>query len=205
MTSNKNLLESFKETDGGQVIFGNNQTCKVQGIRSIRLMIQDRNQVILQDVRYVPKLKRNLISLGTLDKSSYSFEAEKGILTVHEDTKIVMKGMRSNGLYILNGATLVWSVNQVDKEQESSMLWQIRMAHSCEKGLMQLHKQGLLENKSMKHLDFCEDCIRGKSTRIKFNKGTHISSAPMDYAHSVIFGNHQGFHPMEVLAFHIHH
>lgn len=41
MSSNKNWFMSFEESSGGQVFLGNNKTCKVQGIGSIKLVMHD--------------------------------------------------------------------------------------------------------------------------------------------------------------------
>ena len=54
----------FQELDGGVVYMGNDNPCKTAGIGSIKLRNHDGSTRILRDVRYVPKLKKNLISLG---------------------------------------------------------------------------------------------------------------------------------------------
>ena len=47
---------------------GNNTTCKLVGVRSVKMRMFDGMVKTLIDVRYVSGLKKNLISLGTLDK-----------------------------------------------------------------------------------------------------------------------------------------
>ena len=42
----------------------------------------DEVERVLQEVRYIPGLKRNLISLGTLDMKGFSYKASGGILKV---------------------------------------------------------------------------------------------------------------------------
>lgn len=76
--SNRSWFESFQQENGGRVIFGNNKSCHVQGIGTIRIRIQDSMEIVLCGVRHVSDLKRNLISLGVLDNSGYSFKAENG-------------------------------------------------------------------------------------------------------------------------------
>jgi hypothetical protein len=46
---------------------GNDISCKVVGIGSIQINIFDGSVKILTDVRNVPELSTNLISLGVLD------------------------------------------------------------------------------------------------------------------------------------------
>ena len=57
----------FQEVDGHIVYMGNHNPCKIVGIGLIKLCNHDGTTRILRDVRYVPKLKKNLISLGALE------------------------------------------------------------------------------------------------------------------------------------------
>lgn len=45
----------------------NNHTSKIVGIGSVSLIMKDGSIKLLRNVRYVPKLKINLISLDMLD------------------------------------------------------------------------------------------------------------------------------------------
>ncbi|PON41343.1 Zinc finger, CCHC-type [Parasponia andersonii] len=98
MCPTKSWFENLEKTDGGSVLLGNNKPCKVAGIGSVRIRMFDGMERILQQVRYVPELKRNLISLGMLDMNGYSFKAEHGSLKVSKGSLIVRKGIRKNGL-----------------------------------------------------------------------------------------------------------
>lgn len=94
---------------------------------------------LLHDVRYVPELKKNLISLGQFDHSGCSFKVENGKLVVAKRSLIIMKGLRSNGFYFLDGRTFVHSVALA--EIDSTRLWHLRLSHLCEMGLTKLHKK----------------------------------------------------------------
>lgn len=56
---------------------------------------------ILFEVRYLPELKRNLISLGALHKSGFLFKAKDGTLKVSNGSLVVMKGIRCSDLYTI--------------------------------------------------------------------------------------------------------
>ena len=43
-------------------------------------------------MRHIPNLKRNLISLSTLDLKGYKYTGEGGLLKVSKGVSIVMKG-----------------------------------------------------------------------------------------------------------------
>ena len=76
MTPRKQWIQNFKEINGGKVLLGNDYECKVQGVGDVRLKMHDETFRTLTAMRYVSKLKRNLISLGELDRSKYKFKGE---------------------------------------------------------------------------------------------------------------------------------
>ncbi|XP_075499116.1 uncharacterized protein LOC142537491 [Primulina tabacum] len=92
LSPNKDWFETFNESNGGQVMLGNNKSCRVNGSGTIRLRLSDGTEKLLHELRYVPELKRNLISLGTLDQMAYTFKAANGILIISRGSMIYMKG-----------------------------------------------------------------------------------------------------------------
>lgn len=152
----------------------NNKFCKFFGIGTIKLKIHDDKKRILKDVRYIPELKMDLISLGMLDKSSCMFVSESRTLLVKNGPVTVMKGFIKNGLYTLKGRTVIGESSITQKTDEyQSMLWYRRLAHVCMKELQELHKQELLGTTNLGELPFYEDCILKKSTRASFKIETH--------------------------------
>ena len=53
----------------------------------------------LMEVRYVLKLKRNLISLGVLDFGAYKFIGQGGALKVSKGNLVVIKDTKIGNLY----------------------------------------------------------------------------------------------------------
>lgn len=53
-----------------------------------------------------------------------------------------------------------------------------------EKGLKELKKQGVFGNDKLDNLGFCEDCILGKASRLKFEAATHTAKDKLGYIHS---------------------
>ena len=108
MIPNKPWFEKFTKLQGGSVLLGNNKPCKIQGIGSIRLKLHDGIEKIIQDVRFVPDLKRNLISLGELDRKGCLFRGENGTLEVIKDSRIVMKGCEETRLVLIGRRGSSW-------------------------------------------------------------------------------------------------
>ena len=59
---------------------GNDNAFKIRGICNIHPKMFDGTFRVSIDDRYVPDLKKNLISLGTLDSKGYKVTMEGGIL-----------------------------------------------------------------------------------------------------------------------------
>ena len=66
----KTLFYKYEAVDGGRVLMGNNNVCKIIGIGSVKIKTFDGTVRALHEVRHAPRLKRNLISLGMLDDKS---------------------------------------------------------------------------------------------------------------------------------------
>ena len=120
---------------------GNNAVCGIKGIGTVKLSLHNGLTKTLTDVRYIPDLKRNLISLGTLDSIGLSYKASSGSLSVMKGSLIVMKGEKKNGLYVLKGRT-DYGIAAVGSlvTQDKTSLWHQRLAHVSERRLDELSK-----------------------------------------------------------------
>ena len=68
--------------------------------------MHDNSYRTLQSVRHVPELKKNLISLGELDRHGHSFKGEGGVLKVTRGSLVCMKALLQNGIYVLQATAL---------------------------------------------------------------------------------------------------
>ena len=117
-------------------MLGNNKCCEIKGVGTVRIKFHDGIERVLSQVRYIPSLRRNLISLGTLDEIGYSYKATGGVLTVSRGCLVIMKGLKENGLYILQGSTVIGTATVVQEKPDlNSLKWHRRLAHVSERGL----------------------------------------------------------------------
>ncbi|GJR03668.1 retrovirus-related pol polyprotein from transposon TNT 1-94 [Tanacetum coccineum] len=109
-----------------------------------RLQNEDGTIVTLKGVRYSPKLKKNLISVGTLESKRFEVRAKDGVMRIISGVLVVMKGIRKiNNTYHYKGRMVVGTLAAVT--------------------------DGLSSCK----LDLYEHCINGKTTRVKFGTAIH--------------------------------
>jgi hypothetical protein len=52
------------------------------GMEDIKIKNQDGDELVLQDVRYVSRSQRNLISLGELHGNGYVYRVDRDKLTI---------------------------------------------------------------------------------------------------------------------------
>ena len=96
----------------------NNLVCKVVGTTTIKVKMFDNVVRTLKDVRHVPDLKKNLISLGSLDSNGFRYKSENGIMIVLKGVMIMMKGQKvDDNIYKLLGSTIVGGAVVVTKSQ----------------------------------------------------------------------------------------
>ncbi|KAH9667833.1 hypothetical protein KPL70_021191 [Citrus sinensis] len=162
MCPNIDFFKTFESIDGGKVLLRNNLACKVAGIGTISIRIFDGIERDLKEVRYVPELKRNLISLGLMDQGGCSIKAGNGNLQIEENGLIIMKGIKRNGLYVLVGSITMPAIT-ASVSSDKTKLWHMMLAHMSERGLKELSKQGLPGNDQITSLQFCENVCLGSS------------------------------------------
>ena len=85
MCPQKELFFKFEEVDGEVVYMGSGDVSYITGMSSIQWRNHDGSIRVLTNVRYVPKLKKNLISLGALESKGLVAIIRDGVLNVISD------------------------------------------------------------------------------------------------------------------------
>ncbi|GJR38674.1 hypothetical protein Tco_1214358 [Tanacetum coccineum] len=111
MTHRRDFFYNFKGFDGGSVQLGDNRTCNIKGRWKVKIQLHDGSSFILEDVRYVPKLRRSLISLGTLKKEGYTVKMQMGRIKVIKGCRVMMNGIKKkNCVYTLEAKVMTFGV-----------------------------------------------------------------------------------------------
>ena len=99
---------------------GSGDVSYITRMGSIRLRNHDGSIRVLTDVRYVSKLKKNLISLGALESKGLIVIIRDGVLNLISDALLVMKGTMRNNLYYYNGCIVIRVVATVSSSGDDS-------------------------------------------------------------------------------------
>ena len=191
MTSRRDWFDTFEEVNAGRVKLGDDFTVDVEGIGSVKIKAYGGTVKVLNNVRYVPKLKRNLLSTGTLDRLGFDHSGGRGKTRFYKDGKLALQGTLSGTLYLLDGVTVVAgeSNNVTSKSRDETELWHRRLGHMSHKNLQILVKKGILDKRRISELSFCENCVMGKHKRLSFSIGKHNSSEALKYVHADLWGS----------------
>ena len=141
MTFNKDWFDSYSSGNFGFVYLGNDKACAVTGKGQIKIRMHDGVVRTLCDVRHVPELKKNLISLGALHANGFGYRTHEDCIKVNKGVLIVMKGkMTAGNIYRLVGDTVIGGAAIADSDHDSTALWHMRLGHLSESGMAELHK-----------------------------------------------------------------
>nr|GEU60888.1 zinc finger, CCHC-type [Tanacetum cinerariifolium] len=142
---------------------GDNRECKIRGIGKVRIQLRDGSSFVLHNFRYIPTLKRNLISLRTLEKEGFTVKMQSGKVKVINGSRVVLSGIRrANCVYSLDGHAMAGELNASVEEKDSlTQVWHKRLRHINEVGLQVLEKQGLFGKKSLGSDRLCSFRLMG--------------------------------------------
>ena len=71
MSSDKSLFNTYDAVEGGEVVTASRHHCRIAGVGTVRIRMYDGRVRKLTEVRHVPDIHKNLISLGVLTDKGY--------------------------------------------------------------------------------------------------------------------------------------
>ncbi|KAG8500837.1 hypothetical protein CXB51_002923 [Gossypium anomalum] len=110
MCPKREWFSTQSSVEGRVVRMENDLSSKVIGIGTIKIRIHNRTIRTLSDVRYVPDLRKNLISLSILDLKGCTMNIESSGIKVSLRVLVLLKGKRTDSLYILEGSTVTGEI-----------------------------------------------------------------------------------------------
>ncbi|GKB18789.1 hypothetical protein Tco_0852712 [Tanacetum coccineum] len=118
----RDYLVDFEEYDGGNILLGDGRECRVRGTGKVQVQMRDGSSFVLDNVMYVPKLRRNLISLGTLEKEGFTVKMQSG--KIKAVTKKILKGRKQLEKYQTGWKikTVIQHQNGLVKEKNVTLL-----------------------------------------------------------------------------------
>jgi len=129
--SRREWFFSLEKLGCGIVIMGNDVACQMIGIGIVRIKMFNGVVRDLTDVRYVPHMKKNIISAGALESKGLKVTLENRIFQVIKGSLVVMKEIRDRYLYYLKGSAVTDPLMAlVVSDVDATQLWHMRIGHT---------------------------------------------------------------------------
>ena len=107
MTGNRGALANYRKKFTTQVELGDDSTYKIEGVRSSSLQLDSGTALHIDDVLYVPGLKKRLLSIVGLEEKGYKvlFMDKKFLLWTKNEklSSSILIGVPKGGLYKASG------------------------------------------------------------------------------------------------------
>uniref|UniRef100_A0A2N9IDU9 Integrase catalytic domain-containing protein n=1 Tax=Fagus sylvatica TaxID=28930 RepID=A0A2N9IDU9_FAGSY len=154
---------------------GNGEKALVEFIGVVNLPLASGGVLVLDDVVYVPSLRRSLISVSKLDSSGFGFHFGNKRFALYFGSREIASGALCDGLYKLDLDPNYPSSHKVFatigskrvNDEFSSMLWHRRLGHISRERMERLTRNGILDSLDFSDFHTCVDCVKGKLTRAR--------------------------------------
>lgn len=185
-TPHQNIMENYVAGNYGKVYLADGLPLDIVGIGDINLKMSDGRVWKITKVRHVPKLMRNLISVGQLDDTGHDVNFGGGAWRVKKGSIVVARGHKRGTLYM---TTSYQDTVAVVENAKQTKLWHCRLGHMSEKGMKLMVENGALPDLKTVDHQMCESCILGKQKRVSFSKGgREPKSEKLELVHTDVWG-----------------
>ncbi|KAK5812564.1 hypothetical protein PVK06_027999 [Gossypium arboreum] len=176
MCPNREWFSTYSSIEGGVMHVRNDSSSKVIGIDTVKIKMHDGTIRTLSDVRYVPDLRKNLIFLSILDLKGCKINIESSGIKVSRGALVLLKGKRTDSLYILEGYTVTSEIGRPSSVMEfkSTCLERRQLGHRREKGMTVSLKRGSFLDAGFEKLGHC---VRENQTGVSFDLAVYKSKA----------------------------
>jgi hypothetical protein len=192
MTGVREHLTYLTQIGDLEVVLGDDRVVKAVGSGTISFQRESQPPMLLRDVLYVPSLKKNLISVSTIEERGYEVLFHDGqVLLFPKGSSITLArviGTRDEKMYKLKFQPTS-ALYHTTSSSDLCELWHRRMAHLHHGALRILREivTRVLEF-STEHQELCKGCALGKYTKTAFLSSDNKAIGILDLIHSDVCG-----------------
>ncbi|KAC9884512.1 hypothetical protein E3N88_45140 [Mikania micrantha] len=192
MTGLKDVFAEIDEQVSGQVKFGDGSKVPIRGKGSMLFECKNGDQLLIQDVYYIPALNSNIMSLGQLTERGYEVSMRDSYLKlVDERGRLVLKVYRGNNRLYKVSLKASQPVSLIAKLENEAWLWHTRLGHANFNSIGSLAAKDLVHGvpKISHQNQLCEGCLVGKQSRKSFPSETSWrAKVPLELVHADLCG-----------------
>jgi hypothetical protein len=176
-----------------EIALGDDTIVRVVGRGTVTFQRDTMPPISFRDVLYVPGLKKNLISVSTLQDRGLEVSFRGTEVLIHPKgsrlTSGQVIGVRDGKLYRLFFQPLHALAASSDNNSQLCELWHRRMAHLHHGALGGLREVVTgVPQFNLEHQDVCRGCALGKFTKVVFPSSDNRSAGILDLVHTDVCG-----------------
>jgi hypothetical protein len=193
MTGVREHLTDLTETGNVEVVLGDDREVKVVGSGTVSFHRESLPPLTLAEVLYVPGLKKNLVSVSTIEEKGYEVLFRDGqVLLFPRGSSITSAkviGTRHERLYKFLFQPVRALIHTTSSNNDLCELWHRRMAHLHHGALRVLREMVTgVPDFSSEHHELCKGCALGKYTKTAFPSSDSRAAGILDLIHSDVCG-----------------
>ena len=153
------------------VRFGDGSSIRYEHRGEVHVECTNGEQMIFENVIYIPKLKTNILSLEKHDSQGCDILLRDGFVTLYNrQGRFLTKTPKTRGNMCLLKLNIIEHCLLVEKNDEKAWLWYRRVCHQSAHTLHGMvkgnHAIGLPSSSKLEHK--CSCCVAGKHARAHF-------------------------------------
>ena len=127
----------------GKVYLANGSALDVVGMGDVRILLPNGSVWLLEKVRHIPNLRRNLISVGQLDDEGHAILFVGGTWKVTKGAKVLAHGKKTGTLYMTSSPR---DTIAIANASTNTSLWHRKLGHMSEKRMKMLCQKENYQN-----------------------------------------------------------
>ena len=124
---------------------------KCVGLGEFNLEMSNGAKLTLKDVKHVPDIRFNLLSVAKLCDEGYENLFSRDSWKLTKGSMIIARGTKCSNLYLTH-AKIIKDVHVIESAKKVE-LWHKRLCHMSEKEMVKLCKSNVLSDMSNPHLN----------------------------------------------------
>jgi hypothetical protein len=193
MTTVREHLTDLTQCGDVEVVLGDDWEVKVAGCGTVSFRRESLPPMTLTEVLYVPGLKKNLVSVSTIEEKGYEVLFRDGqVLLFPRGSSITSAkviGTRHERLYKFLFQPVRALIHSTSSSSDLCEIWHRRMAHLHHGALRVLREMVMgVPDFSSEHHELCKGCTLGKYTKTAFPSSDSRAAEILDLIHSDVCG-----------------
>ncbi|RVW51035.1 Retrovirus-related Pol polyprotein from transposon TNT 1-94 [Vitis vinifera] len=185
-TPHREIIQNYVASDFGKVYLADGSALDVVSLGDVQISLPNGSVWLLEKVRHILDLMRNLISVGQLDDEGHAILFVGGTWKVTKGARVLARGKKTGTLYMTSCPRDTIAI--ADARTDTS-LWHRRLGHMSEKWMKMLLSKGKLPKLKSIDFDMCESCILGKQKKVSFFKtGKTPKAEKLELVHTDLWG-----------------